>query len=322
MNTQPFVSIVMPALNEEMYIGQTLEALHNIDYPRDLYEIIVVDNGSTDRTTEIVQSFEVSLLYEPSASNVGAVRNAGVRAAKGEIIAFLDSDCLADSDWISKGLRMLEKHPKTAIGGGYRLPNSATWIEKYWVLEKKEHTLVSRTLLGCNIMLRRSALVEVGGFNEHVTSGEDSELHRQLLANGTEVLMTGELSVVHLGNAKRSRDIIRRQCWHGENYLRNLPRSLGDPIFLITLVFVLLPPLTIALLLQGMLWSAAVALSLLLLLPLILSVKRICRSDTYRVTGRSIIELAPIYVIDLLYLIGRSIGILKSVIDRFGILRI
>jgi glycosyltransferase involved in cell wall biosynthesis len=85
------VSIILPARNEERSIERALDALNALAYPRERYEVIVVDNGSTDATTRIARSRGVQVLQHPEG-RVGAVRNAGAAGATGSILAFLDAD--------------------------------------------------------------------------------------------------------------------------------------------------------------------------------------------------------------------------------------
>jgi len=94
------VSVVVPCFNSESYIAECLEALCNQDHPRERYEIILVDNGSDDRSLEIARKFpRVQCLSEPKRGSYSA-RNRGVAAARGEVIAFTDSDCAPAPDWV------------------------------------------------------------------------------------------------------------------------------------------------------------------------------------------------------------------------------
>ncbi|MEW6600142.1 MAG: glycosyltransferase [Nitrospirota bacterium] len=98
------VSVIIPAYNAEKTIGRCLNALSNQDYSGE-YEIIVVDDGSTDSTSEIVAQFKKTKLLKQKNSGPAAARNRGASAAGGEIILFTDADCAAESDWITEMLR-------------------------------------------------------------------------------------------------------------------------------------------------------------------------------------------------------------------------
>ncbi|MDY0128997.1 MAG: glycosyltransferase, partial [Methanosarcina vacuolata] len=94
----PFVSVVVGIRNEEKFIEECIESLLNLDYPRDSYEIIIVDGMSTDKTRDIVQKYPVKLLLNEK-KNVAAARNLGVDNARGELVAFTDGDCKVDTQW-------------------------------------------------------------------------------------------------------------------------------------------------------------------------------------------------------------------------------
>jgi cellulose synthase/poly-beta-1,6-N-acetylglucosamine synthase-like glycosyltransferase len=89
MTQQPFISIIIPVLNAQKWISPCLEALLLQDYPKDKFEIIVLDNGSTDQTMEITKKYPVKLLIKTKC-NISALRNWGAAQARGEIFAFID----------------------------------------------------------------------------------------------------------------------------------------------------------------------------------------------------------------------------------------
>ncbi|MBV9404395.1 MAG: glycosyltransferase [Acidobacteriaceae bacterium] len=96
----PHVSVVLPMFNAERYIDRCLKALVTQSYPRDRYEILLVDNNSTDGSREIARKYpQVRLLSEPK-QGAYAARNCGVKNARGEILAFIDPDCVASTDWL------------------------------------------------------------------------------------------------------------------------------------------------------------------------------------------------------------------------------
>ena len=101
-------SIVIPAKNEAEDIGACLESLCAQSTPRDVFEIIVVDNGSDDDTANIAKKFADIVRVYPHI-RVGAVRNRGVDLASGEVVVFLDADCQVDAGWLQRGLEMLSR---------------------------------------------------------------------------------------------------------------------------------------------------------------------------------------------------------------------
>ncbi|HZH55223.1 MAG TPA: glycosyltransferase [Sphingobacteriaceae bacterium] len=314
MNDRPFCSVIIPAFNEEKDIEASLSSLLNQSYPRDRYEIIVVDNGSTDRTPEIASALADLVLSKPDG-NVGAVRNFGIASSSGAVTICTDADCVVASDWIETGVALLEKHPKHTFGGGLRPRENASWIEKYWILNDSGRSTQQRALMGSSIFMWRRDIEQLGGFNETLTSGEDSDLYVQALASGLEVIISPELSVAHLGSPETPGDFIARQIWHSENYIPDFMNSLKDKVFWLTLIFLGCSAGTLFSLFTSNYFSTAILLAGSQLPALILAIKRIKRSD-WRI--KSLNEIAKILLIDNFYLVGRSIGLLKGLRKNLG----
>lgn len=102
-------SVIVPAYNSERTIGQCLEALTNQTFSRSNYEIILVDDGSTDRTAEIAGKYTGIRLIKQNNTGPAAARNNGAKAAKGDIILFTDADCIPDPDWVEQMILLFEK---------------------------------------------------------------------------------------------------------------------------------------------------------------------------------------------------------------------
>ncbi|MCD1647051.1 glycosyltransferase [Marinobacter adhaerens] len=302
----PFVSVVLPAHNEETYIGTCLSALKSQNYPEDRFEVIVVDNKSKDRTVEIAKSYGVKVLHKDQGP-VGAVRNFGARHAKGDIIGFLDSDCVAAPDWLENGAQLILSEPNTIFGGPYILRKDPYWLEKFWLLEDRD---LPKSLLGGAIFINKNHFFSVGAFSESITSGEDSQLTHDLMAANYNVIVRKELAVVHLGNPTDIKTFFWRQVWHSENYIQNIKSSVTDPTFYIILLYISSISISAFFLASGKFTHTLPSLSFALFLPFILSAKRIKRS---RRRIQNTINILPIYALDWLYLTGRAMGLFKSI---------
>ncbi|WP_417538418.1 glycosyltransferase [Marinobacter sp.] len=308
MSDLPICSIVIPAFNEEQHITACLTSIENQSYSRGLYEIILVDNGSTDRTAEIASAFADQVVNK-SDGNIGAVRNFGIERATGEIIICTDADCVVPPNWVETGVDLLRSQPKHAFGGGLMPRKNAKWIEKYWILNETGNRIQQRALAGSSIFMWKRDFERIGGFDETVTSGEDSGLYEQALAHGLAVIISPALSVAHLGGPETPRDFVRRQIWHSENYIPDLANSLKDKVFWLTLTFLGCLAGTLFSILTASYFSAAILLLCSQMPAATLSLKRIIRS-AWRVN--SIHELTKILIIDNFYLVGRCIGLLKG----------
>ncbi len=115
------ISVIIPAWNEEEYIGTALDALHNQSFPRDDFEIVVIDNVSTDQTATIAREKGADrVIYEPS-KGTNSARQRGICEARGEIVAFLDADCVPPAEWLEKIYTTLHKRGSrcAAVAGAY-----------------------------------------------------------------------------------------------------------------------------------------------------------------------------------------------------------
>lgn len=297
------ISVVVPARNEDAHIEKCLSALTNQDYDKEAYEIIVVDNDSTDETKNLVKKFANVRLISCPKSRVGRVRNAGALVAEGSILAFIDADCVPAENWLSNiSERLIEKN--LILGGGIILPEPAMMIEKYWLLEGPEGHNLPKELIGASIAISKIDFEIIGGFNEKISSGEDNDFSLRAKRLGYSVIISKNLSVVHLGNAKDSKSFIKRQIWHSENYFIEVEKQLKDPIFYLTLTFTFTTYATIISLFINA-KSTILLIMFLILITSTLSIKRIIRSG-FEI--KKPFEIALILYLDLIYLIGRMIG--------------
>jgi glycosyltransferase involved in cell wall biosynthesis len=302
---QKYISIVVPAHNEENFIAQCLNSLKNQNYPNDYFEIIVVNNNSTDKTSEIADNFDVKIIKKTEGP-VGAVRNSGAYLAQGEYLAFIDADCIAPPNWLAQGVRALSTK-NTVYGGGTDLKTHAHWIEKAWLLKNK---LPPRELLGCCIFIKKTDFLDVGGFDEKITSGEDTKLSISLRHHNYDVRMTDTLNVIHLGNPDTLRKFIARQIWHSENYIQHWSGTKWDPTFYLLLLFLF----SVAALLFNFFLSkpsgVMIFFTITLAIPMIFTIKRLRRS---KFSFKNLRNFPAIYFLDFIYLVGRVFGLGKSV---------
>lgn len=189
----PLVSVVIPAYNEERYIGNALKSLLEQDFQN--FEIIVVDNGSEDKTREIARNFGAKVVLEEKKT-VGSARQRGVLEAKGEIIAMTDADTILPPYWLSRIVEEFQRDKElVAFGGLYQLYSgpilARLWIRYFahllWILDK----WLSNgywNIPGCNLAFRKSAFWKVGGFKTYLRIGEDADLTLRLGKVGKVVL--------------------------------------------------------------------------------------------------------------------------------------
>ncbi len=305
------ISVVIPAYNEARYIGRCLESLSRQTLPREQYEVVVVDNGSTDATPEIVrqtaaiESFHLRLISRPKVS-ISAVRNLGAAATSGELLAFLDADCIPDPDWLASALRLA---PASGLWGAhYRIPQDATWVGRTWFRYQATPYDGNVTFLpGGDMFVHRADFDAVGGFEEAVRTSEDVDLCARVRRAGMPVVAMPALGVVHLGTPRTLGGFYRQNRWHGQEvlrlFLKNLPSTKHLSIILLSVATLLLFWLTFFgtfYALYRHTWYFFLApFLLLLLLPLLLAARKCIHT-------RSIRSFVSLFALYLTYFLARA----------------
>lgn len=225
-------SVVIPALNEARVIGECLQSLARMRLPGGPIEVIVVDNGSNDRTLEIVESFRCSLnltvLTRPGIS-VSAVRNCGAAAASGEMLAFLDADCVVPETWLTNAADELAKPGYALVGAFYSIPLGSSWVATTWCHHISRQPNGEVPYLGAhNLVLRRSTFQKIGGFDESLETNEDYEFCKRVTAAKLKVFASEALSVVHLGTPQTLADFFKRERWHGRHVIKVFMRDVRE----------------------------------------------------------------------------------------------
>lgn len=123
------ISVVIPAYNAEKFIGLCLESISKVDYPS--FEVIVIDDCSRDKTAEIVKNFPVKLIKLEKNVGAATARNIGVKYATGEIIFFIDADCVVDKDWIKTLLKNFKDKQIVGAQGIYKTYNKRSSLARF-----------------------------------------------------------------------------------------------------------------------------------------------------------------------------------------------
>ncbi len=188
----PFISVVIPAFNEEKFLAKTLRSVLRQEFKD--FELIVVDNNSTDRTCKIAEDFGAKVVHE-LRQGVGCARQKGFTEATGKIIATTDADTIVPSNWLLRIAQEFNTNEElVAFGGLYNL-YSGTMIVRFMV--QYVFPLFSRigrfisgcwSLPGVNLAVRKEAFLKVGGFNTNISLGEDIDLSLRIKKIGKVVL--------------------------------------------------------------------------------------------------------------------------------------
>src|SRR5438874_2246153 len=177
----PRVSVVVCSYNAERTMEVCLASLEVLDYPD--YEVIVVNDGSTDRTLEIAERFPYCRIISQPNKGLSVARNVGAEAATGEIIAYTDSDCVADPDWLTYLVGKMEASNLAACGGPNFPPPEDSLVPAAVAVSPggPTHVLISdevaEHIAGCNMAFRRDVLLGLGGFDPvYRAAGDDVDI--------------------------------------------------------------------------------------------------------------------------------------------------
>lgn len=199
------VSIVIPVYNRASLIGSVIEAL--LDQAYRPFEIIIVDDGSTDNTERIVSSYQVKYIYQENRGPAAA-RNRGFRESGGDIIAFIDSDCIARKDWLENLIKGFDSPEVGAVAGSYDIANPESLLSRLIHEEIKwRHSGFKRYIRAFgsyNVAIRREVFEKVGGFDEtyRTASGEDNDLSYRILKAGYKIRFMPDALVAHYHTEK------------------------------------------------------------------------------------------------------------------------
>lgn len=207
----PFVSIVVIAYNKEKGIELTLKSLLNQSYPKNRYEIIIVDDCSKDKTTEIVKKFPVRLIKHKINLGRAQARNTGLKYAKGEIYVSFDGDCIADRNWLKEIIKVYQiKENIGGVSGLIKVNDDSNLTESFInesgcgnptiedsknknsflfkivsyiksnsfsvnILSKKRIFEINM-MSGANSSFPKKILIEIGGYRTNLDAGEDTDI--------------------------------------------------------------------------------------------------------------------------------------------------
>ncbi len=173
------ISFIVPAHNEERLLGHTLASIHTAaGVIRRPYEIVVVDDSSTDRTAEIGRRLG-ALVVPVQLRHIAATRNAGARVARGDVLIFVDADTVVSGPVLLAALAALDRG---AVGGGalFRLDGQIPWHGRLLAFAVRTSMRLGRLAAGCFLFCTREAFDAAGGFDERLFATEEIALSRAL----------------------------------------------------------------------------------------------------------------------------------------------
>ena len=211
-------SVIIPALNEAKNLSRNLPQVRAQLDRTD--ELIVVDNGSSDATVAIAKEHGADVVFE-SVRGRSQARNAGIKRSRGEIVVFLDADCLPEQDWLHHLIVGFEDARVGCVAGEITVSHGDNGLGRY--LSKKGHLTQEVNFQhpflpfggSANVAFRRSVLDKIGGFDENLFSGHDADLcWRMQLETDLKIIRAPDAIVYH-SQTLTPKEVIRQKRRHG-----------------------------------------------------------------------------------------------------------
>ncbi|MCS6772454.1 MAG: glycosyltransferase [Kiritimatiellae bacterium] len=254
------VSFILVALNEARTLPASKTHLDRLSVPSGFsIETLLIDGGSADGTAELAARLGFSRIFVLPGASIPLCRNEGLREARGEWIAFLDADCLIQPDWLTRAAPLMLKHRPLVLGWPAEPPTPRTWVQEAWYLhwtnknpafeDESGEPVVKREgfrlITTRNMILHREVAEKLGGFDETLATGEDTDFVFRAHMSGIPCWGLPAMRAVHLGEPATLRAFFRQQVWHAnrrayQTIFRKSGMKIGGNAPLFTLIFVAL----------------------------------------------------------------------------------
>lgn len=230
------ISVIIPVYNASQTVAQTLKALQVQTFSP--IEVIVVDDGSTDSSAAVIQSFPNVKYFYQQNSGPASARNYGAAQASGEIIFFTDADCVPQKNWVERMLQGFQSENIAVVCGSYGIANSESLLARviHQEILFRHHRLMSvypKVFGSYNFAIKKKIFEEVGGFNTQYrnASGEDNDLSYKIINAGYKIFFKKSGLVDHYHTTrlgKYLKEQFRHGYWRVKMY-RDYPKMMaGD----------------------------------------------------------------------------------------------
>ncbi|MBI4526610.1 MAG: glycosyltransferase [Deltaproteobacteria bacterium] len=219
----PFTSVIVPVFNGEKTIRECLFSLLKMDYPAELREILVVDNGSTDGTARIIKEHPVGYLCE-GRRGPSYARNRGIEASQGKILAFTDADCVASAGWLKELVREFRHETIGGVAGEVVAYPPKTPVERYFA--QIRHLSAARYLynpifpfaMTGSVAFRREIFDRIGLFDPAFSTGEGADFFRRFFKQTAFKLQYTRKAIVFHRHRATARELFKQLWGYGKGH--------------------------------------------------------------------------------------------------------
>jgi len=224
---KPYISIVIPTFNRSTKLSRCLNSLFNQTYPKDRYEIIIINDGSTDDTENILKEFKKKATcsfswFSQKNQGIASATNAGVLKSKGEIICFTGDDCIAEKDWIENLVKGFVDDKVGAVGGNVVGYQAITPIQQYAEdaqIVNQERFMIKNKLITGSAAYRRQILTDIQGFDNHLNACVDVDVSIKTQLLGYTLNYMPEAIVYH-DHPATIKNLFSQQYRNGIGFVR------------------------------------------------------------------------------------------------------
>lgn len=311
------ISVIVPVRNKAPFLRQCLGSIVRAARHDGRVELIFVDNQSIDGSARTLEEFRDSaIILSSAADNAAGVRNRGVMSATGSFLSFLDADCIVPHEYFARLREAFHHEWIAATGCTVDLPIDGSWVERVWYTLHHRGIGGIRTYLNSgNFAVRAEVFRRLGGFDETLETGEDSNLGERLTRDGYSIVESPALRVLHVDNPTTITEFFRKEVWHAKGMMGSagfghIDKPLAMTILHLGLILAAVG-WTIAAVLASDARLLAFALASFLLVPLM--------SVSYRrVLARKGSPVLPSLVLYQTYFLARVVALTGILFKRTG----
>jgi glycosyltransferase involved in cell wall biosynthesis len=229
LSSSMLVSFIVVTFNEAKALPKVQESFARLKRPDGFaIELIAIDGGSRDGTPEVARSCGFDKVVVLPGANIPVCRNAGIKEARGDWISFVDGDCVLNEYWLIHAATLLNKYTALILGWPASPPMPGTWVQRAWHAHWMNKNPVSehdggepvvksggfRMITTRNMIMHREIAARVGGFDENLSTGEDTDFVFRATMAGIPAWGLPALKSIHLGEPDTLKKFFRQQVWH------------------------------------------------------------------------------------------------------------